>query len=405
LSGALVLLGSAAWSQITAVEWGQDLEFLARELPARHKNAFFVLPREEFEKRTTALARRLPTLDALETEGELVSLVAALGDSHTRVEMRALLAGPRLPLSLHWFKDGLRVVAVPRQHGHAAGGLVTKIGSVDLEEVAKRMARIQHFDNESMRRSNLPNLVTLPKVLEFLDVVEDTETVPVTVVNDDKRETTIAVRPGRLGRDAVVMKPGKPPVTAPRSGKWHDFEILDEEGLLYIQYNKCATDRAHDLAGFTETVAGICAKGGVKTIVIDVQYNGGGASPLGDEMFARLAKEAPLKERKNVFCVIGRYTFSSAILNAMTLKKEYGAVLVGEPTGGSPNHFGEVTHFELPASKLKVHYSQKRFERAAPGTTTIEPDHRAEATFADYLAGRDVVLETIRNLVAAGAGR
>ena len=36
---------------------------------------------------------------------------------------------------------------------------------------------------------------------------------------------------------------------------------------------------------------------------------------------------------------------------------------------------------------------------APPGTNTIQPDHLAEPTFADYEAGRDVILETIRGLV------
>jgi hypothetical protein len=375
----------------------EDLAHLAKELPARHKNAFAVLGREDFEGRVAALERRLRTLDDLEFEGELVSLVAALGDSHSRVEMRALVEQPSLPLGLYWFKDGLRLAAVPRQHEQVAGTLLRRIGACDVDELARRLARVQHFDNDSMVRSTLPNLVVLPKVLEFLGVVEDGSNVPVTVVDEAGRERTVQVRPGKIGRDAVVLKPDKPAFTAHR-GRWHAWELLEKERILYVQYNKCSTNAENDLAKFADELVAACAKGRVRAIVFDLKDNGGGSSPLGDEMFAKLAKEAPLKDRKNVYCVIGRRTFSSAILNAMTLKNSHGAVLVGEPTGGSPNHFGEVTHFELPNSKLKVWYSQKLFQRAPKGTTTIRPDHLAEATWADYLAGRDVILETIKGL-------
>ena len=39
---------------------------------------------------------------------------------------------------------------------------------------------------------------------------------------------------------------------------------------------------------------------------------------------------------------------------ALSLKEKAGALLVGEPTGGKPSHFGEVKSFELPVSGLSV---------------------------------------------------
>ena len=37
------------------------------------------------------------------------------------------------------------------------------------------------------------------------------------------------------------------------------------------------------------------------------------------------------------------------------------AIFIGEPTGGRPNHFGEVKSFNLPNSGLSVRYSTKYF--------------------------------------------
>lgn len=363
------LLATCATAQNAAAAWKEDLAFLAKELPAKHKNAFAVLPKEQFEKRVADLGKRIAALDDLHAEGELVSLVAAIGDSHSNLEMRALSEGPRLPLGLYWFADGLRVVAVPKQHQKASGALVKKIGKCDLDELAKRLGRMQHFDNQSMRRSTLPNLVTLPKLLEYLDVVDDGSKVEVTVVDDKKKEMTIDVRPGPMGKDAVVLRPPTPPLTAPRGQKWHDSELLEKEGILYVQYNKCSTDEDHDLDKFTEGLVTQCATGKVKALVIDVQYNGGGISPLGDEMFKKLAAEAPMKDRKNVFCVIGRRTFSSAILNAMRLKKAYGATLVGEPTGGA-----RTTSARSRASSCRVRSSSAGTHRS--GSRTRRPERR-----------------------------
>ncbi|MFW5827416.1 MAG: hypothetical protein ACOCU4_04955 [Alkalispirochaeta sp.] len=57
--------------------------------------------------------------------------------------------------------------------------------------------------------------------------------------------------------------------------------------------------------------------------------------------------------------IIGRDAFSFAVLNAITLKQEAGAQFVGEPSGGRPNHYGEVKMFELPNLGRTVQYSTK----------------------------------------------
>jgi hypothetical protein len=394
------LLACAASAQLTPDDWREDLDVLATELPAKHKNAFAVLSRDEFEKRLGLASRLLATYDdAAGREGVLVSLVAALGDSHTTVQMRALREGPLLPLKFAWFADGLRIVAAPKAHEQAAGALVKRVGLCDWLELGRRFARVQAFDNEAARQCQIPMLLTAPKLLRFLEINMDPTEVRITIEDSAGKEKELLLGPGPIGRDAAAVKPKAATVTGPRYGKWHDHQFLEKEGLLYVQYNRCETSKDFDVEKLGAALEALCAQGAVKTLVFDVQYNGGGNSVLADAVFARLARHAPMKDKKNVFCVVGRYTFSSAILNALTLRKNHGAVLVGEPTAGSPNHFGEVKTLELPKSKLKLQYSTKRFEHAPPGTTTIEPDHLAEVTYADWLAGRDVVLEKIRALV------
>ncbi|HEX4568373.1 MAG TPA: hypothetical protein VH138_17185 [Vicinamibacterales bacterium] len=55
--------------------------------------------------------------------------------------------------------------------------------------------------------------------------------------------------------------------------------------------------------------------------------------------------------------MIGGATFSAAIENAMELREKLHATLVGEPTGGRPNIYGNPKTLTLPNSQLKVQYS------------------------------------------------
>jgi Peptidase family S41 len=71
----------------------------------------------------------------------------------------------------------------------------------------------------------------------------------------------------------------------------------------------------------------------------------------------------PSLNRADVFYVlIGRRTFSSAMMNALQLREQTNATLVGEPTGGTPNSYGEVLSFRLPFSNLVIGYSTKYCE-------------------------------------------
>ena len=76
--------------------------------------------------------------------------------------------------------------------------------------------------------------------------------------------------------------------------------------------------------------------------------------------------------------------------------KTTAAQFVGEPSGGKPNHFGEIRSFTLPNSKLKAQYSTKYFVRIPDGDPpAVMPDIVIEPTFDDWYSGRDPVLEKI----------
>ena len=93
--------------------------------------------------------------------------------------------------------------------------------------------------------------------------------------------------------------------------------------------------------------------------------------------------------------LIGRRTFSSAILNALDMKKQTAALFAGEPTGGKPNHYGEVQSFKLPRSGLAVTYSVKYFKVIDGDPDSLVPDIRVPLNFAEFRAGKDPVLERV----------
>jgi hypothetical protein len=94
-------------------------------------------------------------------------------------------------------------------------------------------------------------------------------------------------------------------------------------------------------------------------------------------------------------CLIGNGTYSSAEINALQLRRDLGALLVGEPTGQKPNSFGEVRAFRLPFSGLEVGCSTRWFHQLDDDPPSLEPDVLVPSTFDDLYRGRDPVLDWV----------
>jgi hypothetical protein len=373
--------------------WIEDLHFLARELPKRHANAFAHLSRQAWNARVAQLEQAIPTLAANRIQSEFMMLVAALDDSHTTLQPPALLQ-TGVPLRLVAWPDGIRVFGIAKEHRELLGAQLVAVEGLPLAEIQQSLARVSASDNEGARHAKLPRLLTRPHLLHALGLAKDGEKVHYEFATDAGRKHELTLSSGALAHDAAYEHPARIGVTDQRGQLWHHFEFLADEGIAYVQFNRCASDPLHDLTVFTETVKAATTQVAPKVWVFDLQYNGGGNSALGDKMFATL-----LRRGDRVIGVIGPQTFSSGVMNGMTLKARYGATLVGRPTGGKPTHFGEVRTFALPNSQLVVQYSTKRFVHGEPGADSLAPDHLVARTHVDYVAGKDPILEKIRELV------
>ena len=83
-------------------QWQKDLQYLAKELPRRHKNAFHTVSREQFERAVAELSAAIPSLQDHEIQVGLMKIVAMVGDAHTELSG---FGGTfrRFPLNLYWF--------------------------------------------------------------------------------------------------------------------------------------------------------------------------------------------------------------------------------------------------------------------------------------------------------------
>ena len=372
-----------------AIDWQHDIDYLNAELPARHKNLFFRLSEAEFRDRIARLRTTAPDLSDERVLAEISRIVAAVGDGHTRV---ALLWGVfgAVPLRLIWFEEGLYVVSVAAENEWANGWRVTRIGNRDIAQVIDDVTPLISHDNASQLRGQVPDHLISPEVLAALDL-----TPTYTLEANDGSARTLALSEAPSSARVEWVSALKPPLPLyMQNNQAHYWNApVPGHSAVYLQYNKCADASDRPFADFATGMLAYLDQNNTERVIIDLRHNGGGSSLVIKPLIDGLAARERYKRPGSTFAIIGRNTFSSAVLNAIELRNTLGTILVGEPTGGKPNHYGEVRSLELPKSKVEVWYSTKLFNVVPGDPDAIDPDIAAPVTAASFFAPRDPALE------------
>ena len=87
------------------------------------------------------------------------------------------------------------------------------------------------------------------------------------------------------------------------------------------------------------------------------------------------------------------------MLNSFALQKMACATVVGEPSGGKPNCYGEVKYLTLSNSKMQVRYSTQYYHLIEDDSLlSMMPELACPVTMADYMTGQDPCLTAILKL-------
>ena len=171
--------------------------------------------------------------------------------------------------------------------------------------------------------------------------------------------------------------------------------VLDGQ-TLYLQYNEVVRNgRSESIDQLATEIGTTLDNGGITRLVVDLRYNPGGDDRTYRSLLHVLTTNPVLSPPGSLLVLIGRQTFSAAVLLATELDKQTNAAFIGEPTGGSPNLYGNPRPLQLPNSGIVVQVSSKYFEVGGPSDhrDAIAPDIAATTSIDDLLAGRDPVLD------------
>ena len=405
--------------------WRQDLQFFAQHFSNGHcslgdwfRSPLLVLEPchqadfgklyapAEFSKEVQTIEEAVPTLTDPQIVLRLARLVAKGHVGHTSVNVPALRLGfSIMPFAFRWYADGLAITAATPQYSDALGARVLRFGSMSAEDALKAVAPYISYENENWLRSQSAGYFVRMQVLQEIGAAERDGNVKLTLqkAGGEAYDTTVRARDPRV-KQVDIYTALKTPQTLARKhpdNQFYWYEYLPESRALYIQYNQCESDPKHPFGQFTSELFAFADSHKVDRAIVDLRLNSGGNS-----MVIHSLKSGLGSRHYPVFVLIGDGTFSSAQDNAIDMRRQINATLVGDPTGEKPNGYGEVRQLHLPNSGLNIQYSTQ-FYRIIKNSDAdaLYPDITVHTTIGDVLAGRDPVLEAALQAAPRTSGK
>ncbi|MCK4671616.1 MAG: hypothetical protein KAT47_03665, partial [Candidatus Aegiribacteria sp.] len=173
---------------------------------------------------------------------------------------------------------------------------------------------------------------------------------------------------------------------------WHRY--LSERRILYCAYSSCTLMNDYHISDYVDDLRELTDSEPVDAVVVDLRRNSGGNSLVAAPLINWLQE---LSEQGDIrlYLIIGRWTYSSGILNALEIRAIPEVTVYGENTGGAPNHLGEVMTTQLPWSGLSVGYPTKYFQRVEGEGSTMRPEVYVPMNSGMLFDGENSILDAI----------
>lgn len=387
-----------------ADEWREDLARLVEFIGEAHPMPYVKTSEADFEAAVADLDARLPELSDQQTFFEMMRIVAMIdGHSHISMDLQEYATFDTYPIRLYPFSDGVFVTDAHAPYQDAVGGRVVSIGGTPIDEVLAQVSEYAPHDNAYSASLIAPWFTLYPELLLHLGIIDDAAAPEFVIEMADGTTTTL--NPQAVAREAYSegwLDAYSTPMGLPQRPDalylmhraedvfWHEY--LADEQVLYIQYNgvQTITPQAR------EALEQVIAENEIGKVVLDIRHNPGGDIKFYEPLLRVMEGEA-INGQGKLYVIIGRQTFSAAMLLAVDLEQRTDAVFVGEPTGARPHVTGDVVPTRLPNSGITVLVSDLdyNYTDGPDDREWLEPEISAPLSSADFFAGIDPAMEAI----------
>ena len=283
-------------------------------------------------------------------------------------------------------------------------------GWFDIKKVTDSISSLFVNENKAIYKSKSLTGLHSTQLLRFFGFAKN-DSIKITFQNSNLLTEKTLLPEEIKDDDKIKINPQN--ITFIRENKKKIFEkkYFEKEKILYVLYNSCVSKEEPSIykgkpeettlpsfLEFQNEVKKMLNDNPVEKLIFDMRLNSGGSYKQGDNFIREVVINSKIDKKGKLFVLIGRDTFSAAILNSRFFQENTKAIFVGEETMGKPNHYGFLNYFNLNNSKIEVSYSTEIvLTTKKKNQETMKPDYNVEETFEDYKNGIDPVFEFVKN--------
>jgi hypothetical protein len=413
----VILAGALLTGSISAqnMNWRQDLEKVHELVMNNSGHIFQNYDCQKWVADYSELLKISSTLSQNEIRVELMELISNLQDGHSGVWIREMMipsdGSKWFPIRMHYFEEGLYVIAADSKYSQILGGKVEQIGSLSESEATAKLFKISNGENEYGDRFKTPLLMIYPPILMGLGMIENEEKLPLTIRLPDgslnEIEISSQIYTGGVGdffesfqspsSDSVRLDK-KLAVTWP-STKWeieppYVLDFLADKHILYVKLNVLRDPPNYSLNAIYSELWDTVENKNVEKLILDLRNNGGGNLNNAWPFIFKIREFPSLNDKTKLIVLMGRKTFSAATAFISMLEMHTNATFIGEPSGGRPNQTEGTNVFPPPVLEnieVDIMLSRGRWTHTDPLDTReyIVPDVLIPESITDWIEGVD----------------
>jgi hypothetical protein len=418
---------------LTPDDMTDDFRYLIKVIKETHPNPYTFFSKEDFEKEEKRLIILFQNPMLLEEYRNWLSVfVAKMRDGHTTIDPlgghRFVKHEKKVPLLMHWFENDLYIIDVlDKTYSNLKGGKILAVNRTHPDKILERLRSIVFADNDYAIKnfSSIFRFIDI-KTWKYILGIDRIESLEITYVAHESRKVKTALVSPRNDTelyqqfcDSEELK-----IFLPKRGISEAFSFSYNKDLN-AGILKWYEFKHKDFGSFLKGMFHQLKKYKAEHLIIDLRWNMGGNSDLGNMLAAYLAgmsdiwdkvdgyirlsgmyrqtypdsfkryveaykkingKEPEIgaiypliqlnsdfsvpnipekdKFEGDVYVLISPCTYSSAMMIAWQLADNHpSTTLVGEPTATNPCTYGEVLSFVLPKTDIRGGVSCKYFRR------------------------------------------
>lgn len=309
-----------------------DCDIFKKQLERIHPDIYRYYSREDFDVDLEKLNNK-KNLSKEELKVEYAKMLSKVKDGHTNIYFRN-----NVIYELRVLDDKVYVIDDYKENSNEIYKYITKINNTDINLVISKALACMSYETKNWVKYLIETRILSLELLMGLNIVK----------NDD---FNIEFSDG-----TIINYKDKQKMNYIKEINNFDKKIINEDNY-YVKYATCSPPGEMNLHKWFDDIINELKDNNICNLIIDLRGNTGGNSHYFSVFKDKLSK---LNMNINYYTLIDRGVFSSGIF-ALNDMINLGSKVIGEEPGTTINHFGFVTHFTLPYSKINISCSNSEW--------------------------------------------